>query len=408
MFQGGNTLGMDDTHDNIEVVTVDEHAAERWRESREVVTAGVSAEDHVIKTAETVPTDQEEGGDYSSILLPVDSKERRVLLRRSGVQEIDTREKEECRELRVSRQTCGCTCQLYCLPDTCPCARFNIACQVDRPGFPCGCTAESCHNKSGRQEFNPVKVRTHFVRTIMRSRLEEARSNGSSYLPTETLGYLAQMYTQQDSLASSSSSSQYLDHHQQHHHWVPATWSMDNNPWWTYSSASGHLETAEIQEEEEDNGQDTETSEESEEELYADVVEDDEEILEETVVTDEIRIVQTEAEEVVEDIVENVVDTVTSDHVTEVSLTPDNDDHDVAEVSDDHDEGISSDSCYEDTSASQTDSDSAKCEEDSNDRSEGFEDEEEGRSDDDERESSTISKSTEKLTSSFIVESASV
>ena len=30
--------------------------------------------------------------------------------------------------------------------------------QVDRPGFPCTCTAEGCLNKAGRLEFNPVKV----------------------------------------------------------------------------------------------------------------------------------------------------------------------------------------------------------------------------------------------------------
>ena len=123
---------MEDSHDTIEVLTVDEHAAERWRESKEIGnTNGESSSDqHVIKTSETNPTDHEDDDDFTSILLPVDSKERRVLLRRSGVAEIDTKEKEECRELRVSRQTCGCDCQLYCLPDTCPCAKYNIKCQV--------------------------------------------------------------------------------------------------------------------------------------------------------------------------------------------------------------------------------------------------------------------------------------
>ena len=33
--QGGNTLGMEDQHYGVEVVTVDEHAADRRRESRE-------------------------------------------------------------------------------------------------------------------------------------------------------------------------------------------------------------------------------------------------------------------------------------------------------------------------------------------------------------------------------------
>ena len=138
MSQGGNTLGMEETHSSISVLTVDEHAAERWRTTRDLggsasgvpgLEAGDEAEAAAmlmltpcIKTSETTPSPSE--ADFASILLPVDSKERRVLLRRAGVAEIDTREKEECREMRVSRQTCGCTCQLYCLPDTCPCAKY--------------------------------------------------------------------------------------------------------------------------------------------------------------------------------------------------------------------------------------------------------------------------------------------
>ena len=116
---------MEETHHSCELMNLDQHAAKRWRESREPV---IVSEGPVIRTSEAIMSDTDqvgEEGDFTSILLPVDSKERRVLLRRSGIQEIDTREKEECRELRVSRQTCGCTCQLYCLPDTCPCAKVR-------------------------------------------------------------------------------------------------------------------------------------------------------------------------------------------------------------------------------------------------------------------------------------------
>ena len=116
---------MEDTHHSCEELSLDQHAAKRWRESREPV---IVSEGPIIRTSEAIVGDTDpagEEGDFISILLPVDSKERRVLLRRSGLQEIDTREKEECRELRVSRQTCGCTCQLYCLPDTCPCAKVG-------------------------------------------------------------------------------------------------------------------------------------------------------------------------------------------------------------------------------------------------------------------------------------------
>ena len=101
MSQGGNTLGMEETHSSISVLTVDEHAAERWRTTRDLggsasgvpgLEAGDEAEAAAmlmltpcIKTSETTPSPSE--ADFTSILLPVDSKERRVLLRRAGVDE---------------------------------------------------------------------------------------------------------------------------------------------------------------------------------------------------------------------------------------------------------------------------------------------------------------------------------
>lgn len=45
--------------------------------------------------------------------------------------------------------------------------------QVDRAGFPCGCSRDGCANSSGRIEFNPVRVRTHFIHTLMRLELEK-------------------------------------------------------------------------------------------------------------------------------------------------------------------------------------------------------------------------------------------
>lgn len=41
--------------------------------------------------------------------------------------------------------------------------------------FPCGCTKEGCSNTTGRLEFNPVRVRTHFLHTIMKLELEKTR-----------------------------------------------------------------------------------------------------------------------------------------------------------------------------------------------------------------------------------------
>lgn len=45
--------------------------------------------------------------------------------------------------------------------------------QVDRASFPCGCTQDGCGNVIGRLEFNPKRVRTHFIHTIMRLELEK-------------------------------------------------------------------------------------------------------------------------------------------------------------------------------------------------------------------------------------------
>lgn len=41
--------------------------------------------------------------------------------------------------------------------------------------FPCGCTKEGCSNSAGRVEFNPIRVRTHFLHTIMKLELEKSR-----------------------------------------------------------------------------------------------------------------------------------------------------------------------------------------------------------------------------------------
>ena len=39
--------------------------------------------------------------------------------------------------------------------------------------FPCGCSREGCGNTAGRIEFNPLRVRTHYLHTIMKLNLEK-------------------------------------------------------------------------------------------------------------------------------------------------------------------------------------------------------------------------------------------
>lgn len=53
--------------------------------------------------------------------------------------------------------------------------------QVDRASFPCGCTQDGCGNVVGRVEFNPKRVRTHFIHTIMRLELEKKQKKADEH-----------------------------------------------------------------------------------------------------------------------------------------------------------------------------------------------------------------------------------
>ncbi|CAK9828321.1 Cysteine/serine-rich nuclear protein 2 [Anthophora retusa] len=184
--QGGSTLGMSATHTHAERFSLSEHAAEQRRIHRArlaqlrseraancVSEAASSSEDPSDDTDEEQSDNEELDIDSYYFLQPVPTWQRRALLRASGVRRIDAVEKDECRDIRASREHCGCGCKGYCDPESCPCSRANVKCQVDRAGFPCGCTRDGCANSSGRIEFNPVRVRTHFIHTLMRLELEK-------------------------------------------------------------------------------------------------------------------------------------------------------------------------------------------------------------------------------------------
>lgn len=112
-----------------------------------------------------------------------------MVLKTAGVKKIDTMEKDECRQLRVSREVCGCTCRGYCDPDTCECSQAGIKCQVDRlkpHEFPCGCNRDGCGNVNGRVEFNPARVKTHFIHTIMRLELEKRQELSDDTAPSSS------------------------------------------------------------------------------------------------------------------------------------------------------------------------------------------------------------------------------
>ena len=187
--QGGSTLGMDSQHIHYKYFSLEGHAEERKRSHKEILQRqkrfAKMHEKRYLNAASTSESDDESYDDMSDIsesemeadscyfLQPVPIRQRRALLRASGVRKIETNEKEECRDIRASREYCGCECRIYCDPETCACSLAGIKCQVDRISFPCGCTRDGCANLSGRIEFNPLRVRTHFIHTLMRIELEK-------------------------------------------------------------------------------------------------------------------------------------------------------------------------------------------------------------------------------------------
>ncbi|XP_052864924.1 uncharacterized protein LOC128271430 [Anopheles cruzii] len=174
--QGGCTLGMESQHVHSRRLTLAEHLAEQRKVHRqqlqELNPRSSSSEDTSSEEEPSESGSEAESESYG-FLQPVTARQRRSLLKAAGVRRIDPDEKDECREIRTSREVCGCTCRGFCDPNICSCSLAGIKCQVDRPSFPCGCTHEGCNNTAGRVEFNPGRVRTHFIHTIMRLSLED-------------------------------------------------------------------------------------------------------------------------------------------------------------------------------------------------------------------------------------------
>ncbi|XP_062257925.1 cysteine/serine-rich nuclear protein 3 [Platichthys flesus] len=195
--QGGSTLGMSNRHSWIRQYSLGEFALEQERIHRDMLrdhlkeeklnsiklkltkNGTVESEEANTLTAEDISDDDidldnTEVDEYF-FLQPLTTKKRRALLRTSGVKKIDVEEKHDLRTIRMSREDCGCDCRVFCDPETCACSIAGIKCQVDRMSFPCGCTKEGCSNATGRVEFNPIRVRTHFLHTIMKLELEKSR-----------------------------------------------------------------------------------------------------------------------------------------------------------------------------------------------------------------------------------------
>ncbi|XP_047449663.1 cysteine/serine-rich nuclear protein 2 [Mugil cephalus] len=195
--QGGSSLGMARHHSSIRRYTLGEFAREQETSHRHTLRQHLRQEklnarkmkltrNGTVECAQadllTLEDVSDEDLDVDGMevddcffLQPLPTKRRRALLRASGIARIDAREKAELRAIRLSREECGCDCRLYCDPRHCGCSQAGIKCQVDRMSFPCGCSRDGCGNVSGRIEFNPLRVRTHYLHTIMKLDLEKRR-----------------------------------------------------------------------------------------------------------------------------------------------------------------------------------------------------------------------------------------
>ncbi|XP_055483139.1 cysteine/serine-rich nuclear protein 2 [Psammomys obesus] len=205
--QGGSSLGMAQRHNSVRSYTLCEFAQEQEVNHREILREHLKEEKlHAKKmkltkngTVESVEADgltlddvSDEDIDVENVevddyffLQPLPTKRRRALLRASGVHRIDAEEKQELRAIRLSREECGCDCRLYCDPEACACSQAGIKCQVDRMSFPCGCSRDGCGNMAGRIEFNPIRVRTHFLHTLMKLELESKRQLSRPAVPED-------------------------------------------------------------------------------------------------------------------------------------------------------------------------------------------------------------------------------
>ncbi|XP_030219096.1 cysteine/serine-rich nuclear protein 1 isoform X1 [Gadus morhua] len=202
---GGASLGMVWNHSALHRYTLEEHAAARQRRHRErllerlredrlerwrnkLVTSGALDRSEADRlTVDQLPGGYLEvpmehpapdGGIWS--LQPYSYRQRQALLRGAGVKHVDREEKRQLHSLRLSREACGCDCRGFCEPETCACSLAGIKCQMDRSSFPCGCSMDSCGNSQGRSEFNPGRVKTHYLHTAMRLHLEGRRPPGAA------------------------------------------------------------------------------------------------------------------------------------------------------------------------------------------------------------------------------------
>ncbi|CAF0728964.1 unnamed protein product [Didymodactylos carnosus] len=188
---GGTTLGMAHQHSHCESYTINDFARRQHQVhksilcERKILPPTVSTIEQSLNDDDSTPITNifnycSDNDMYEKLpvddcyfLQPISIRERRNLLKQSGINKIDNQEKKDLQLIRESRETCGCSCIAKCDPYTCECSQNGISCQVDRLSFPCACSKLECQNPYGRTEFNHIRVKNHFLNTIMRLELEE-------------------------------------------------------------------------------------------------------------------------------------------------------------------------------------------------------------------------------------------
>ncbi|KAJ4922916.1 hypothetical protein JOQ06_022589 [Pogonophryne albipinna] len=138
--QGGSSLGMARHHSSIRSFTLGEFSRERESKHRLTLQQHLRLEKLQQRKMKLTRngTVQCAQADLLTLEDPLPTKRRRALLRASGVARIDAREKAELRNIRLSREECGCDCRLYCDPKHCGCSQAGIKCQ-DLIIFPDDC-----------------------------------------------------------------------------------------------------------------------------------------------------------------------------------------------------------------------------------------------------------------------------
>ena len=138
--------------------------------------------------------------------------------------------------------------------------------------FPCGCTKDGCNNSTGRLEFNPIRVRTHFLHTIMKMELEKSHEEQYQHQQPEQQ---QQQQQQQQQLVTNGnryhSDSSLIQQQQQPNLQSPLMSGTPHNPIMHLQNTGdtdSHLDEEEEEEEDDEDEDEEDDEDEDEDEAY--------------------------------------------------------------------------------------------------------------------------------------------